>query len=175
MAKPIDVSELYQRIHTADQAELDRIKGEGILLGHHGVIRQVYCEQNVRLLRQSGAPEPEIDLFIHHYLIKDDLPRAAEIARNNGVFIKRPSSSELEAGLRCAVGRRGFSIDDRNTSVGAFYQGIFGSDFTLRTYQLETKEGLTLANYGVLGSTNRYDANRLILEEKGYIPLELAQ
>lgn len=169
---PPDVSDLYDAMFTASAEQLHAIKEMGLLLGHAGIVDRVYEVINERALREKGATDDDI-LGWYAVQWKNDDAKVKEIAKQYGVVFQEPSRAELEEGLKYAVGARGFSIDDRNTSVGSFYQRLFGCDFGyVSLFSVDGEK--TEVPYGKLLDglppelLNR--VNAIILAQKGYTP-----
>ncbi|MBN2052560.1 hypothetical protein JW756_03580 [Candidatus Woesearchaeota archaeon] len=123
-----DVSVLYQKMHSVSDDELEKIKEEGINRPHSGLVERVYEVLNERALREAKADEDQITRFLNAYAV-GDLKEMVSVAQLYSVRIRLPNQKELDRGLRNAVAAGWYSIDDKETSAGWFYQMLYGDGF----------------------------------------------
>ena len=166
-----DVGELYALIFTASMDELEKILKAGLRLGHHGVVERVYEEINVRLLQEKGAPDDVVDEFLRANL-RGDRRTAKKIAREYGVTLREPSKKELEQGLRYAIGVRGYSIDDPSTSVGAFYQALYGDPRNEVITLPSDRMSIQIPYSEIIDPQLKQMLNKWLLTSKGYTPIQ---
>lgn len=88
-----------------------------------------------------------------------------------GQYILSPKEEVMET-LRHAIGCRGFSIDDRGTSVGSLYQRLYGADFTKVPIKIHTDKGELMIPYSELKENHREMVNEQILAHRGYTPIQ---
>jgi len=126
----MDVGELYGAINDKDTTpdQLYAIKAAGINQGHSGIVDLACEELAARELKAKGASE-EHQL---EYRVAKAQGRLADSLKVLQVYSVRPvfpSQKELGAGLKNALGYRGLTIHDADSSVGEFFQNLYGDKF----------------------------------------------
>ncbi|MFH8093128.1 MAG: hypothetical protein QXM38_04250 [Candidatus Aenigmatarchaeota archaeon] len=129
-----------------------------IVLGHYGLLERGYEVLNA-LRMVNKAPRSILDSFM-----KGEID---EFYKEQEYEPLKPRNDELSLALALAIGLRGYSIDDPNTSVGELYQRLYGRDFNQMWFYIN---GLKIS-YGKVPQKMKPYVNEYILRQKGYIPL----
>jgi len=171
----MDVGELYGVIHDKDTTpdQLHAIKAAGINQGHSGIVDLACEELTARELKAKGASE-EHQL---EYRVAKSQGRLADSLKVLQVYSVKPvfpSQKELDAGLRNAIGYRGFTIHDDGSSVGEFFQNLYGNKFSNITLVAEgtDEDGNKVQKkipYHELDDKTKEQVNIDILSNLGYI------
>ena len=99
--------------------------------------------------------------------------RAYEVMKEKGLKNSVMKREELVTGLvNAIINNRGFCIDDIDTSVGAFYQNLFGRDFEKTKVVIEMPSGKKEFGYLQLNEKQKDEINKRILYKKlGYLKI----
>jgi len=139
-----DLGEIYQAIHTATPQELGVIYITAVKLGHAGLFDRVYEVRTLKKLEELEADSQDIELF-RQAILNNDLHVAFSIAEKYN--IEKPPRKDVAQTLLNASQLRGFSIDNRETSVGSLYQRLFGTDFLQGSWTIEEEGVKKQVNY----------------------------
>jgi len=176
-----DVGELYQKISSASDDELEKIKEEGISRPHSGLVERIYEILNERVLREKKADEEQITRFLNAYAA-GDLKEMVSVAQTYSMKLSLPTQKELDRGLRNAVVAGEYSIDEKGTSAGWFYQMLYGDDCQRIARKEEFTEKIPGENgqtkeepraivipYEKFSQKEKEHINKQILVKRGYL------
>ncbi|MEM5801395.1 MAG: hypothetical protein QW474_03690 [Candidatus Aenigmatarchaeota archaeon] len=156
---------LFENYRTFSEKGIREIIMAAIVLGHSGLLERGYEFLNAFKLVKKGLGDPSSILYSLGIASvrgkKDDFYRKREYKP------KQPDNDELILALTFAVGLRGYSIDDPNTSVGELYQKLYGTDFRNMRFDVGGKS----TPYTLIPEEIKDSVNEDILKQKGYNPL----